>query len=49
MPAQAGIQVLSRFKFNSRLDSGLHRDDGREKVDFESTNLDSLGLEQRDI
>jgi hypothetical protein len=27
----------------------LHRNDGREKVDFESTNLHSLRLEQREI
>jgi len=46
MPAQAGIQDGGGWK-NPNLDSRLRGNDGREKVDFESTLTKSLGLEPR--
>jgi hypothetical protein len=46
MPAKAGIQVRSRSKFKNRLDSGFRRKDGI-RVDFQSTNFRTLGLEPR--
>ena len=47
MPAKAGIQVGSRPKYNKQLDSGFRRNDGKEKVDFESTPTKSFGFEPR--
>jgi hypothetical protein len=44
MPAQAGIQDDGRWK-NANLDSRFRGNDGREKVDFESTLTKSLGFE----
>ena len=29
MPAKAGIQILFRFTFKNRLDSGFRRNDGK--------------------
>jgi hypothetical protein len=46
MPAQAGIQVCFGEP-QSRLDSGFRRNDGKEKVHFESTPTKSLGFESR--
>jgi len=46
MPANAGIQVRFRFKFQNRLDSGFRRNDGNKSrlpVDKSRT----LGLEPR--
>jgi len=50
MPANAGIQVRLRFKFQRRLDSGFRRNDGnKNRLPVDQFRTPRLGAEGRSV